>query len=154
MEKFLTVLYKLIDYQYFKFKYKIDLYFNGPFIKIHGDGELNHGKNCYVSMYSRVFVDEGTAINLGNNVAIGHNCRIYTSIADVSDFKNNSDKKNQKKGTIEIGNNVTFAANCYVGPNVKICDDVFIGHGSVVTKSIHTPGVYCGNPLECLKTFQ
>jgi len=63
-----------------------------------------------------------------------------------------------------IGENTIIAANsvvagsCHVGKNcqigigsmikngVKICDDVIIGAGSVVTKDITFPGIYYGSP--------
>jgi acetyltransferase-like isoleucine patch superfamily enzyme len=44
-----------------------------------------------------------------------------------------------------IGNNVSIGTNATILP-VKICDNVVIGAGSVVTKDITCPGVYAGNP--------
>ena len=43
-----------------------------------------------------------------------------------------------------IGSNVTLLP-------VKICDDVTIGAGSVVTKDIVEPGIYAGNPTRRIK---
>jgi acetyltransferase-like isoleucine patch superfamily enzyme len=34
---------------------------------------------------------------------------------------------------------------------VAICDDVVIGAGSVVTRSITKPGIYAGNPARSLR---
>ena len=44
-----------------------------------------------------------------------------------------------------IGNNVSIGSNATILP-VDICDDVVIGAGSVVKKSISEPGVYAGCP--------
>tara|TARA_B100000579_G_C22332053_1_gene620993 strand:- start:233 stop:454 length:222 start_codon:yes stop_codon:yes gene_type:complete len=45
----------------------------------------------------------------------------------------------------QIGNRVSIGTNATIMP-VKICDDVVIGAGSVVTKDITEPGTYAGNP--------
>jgi acetyltransferase-like isoleucine patch superfamily enzyme len=44
-----------------------------------------------------------------------------------------------------IGNNVSIGSNATVLP-VRICDNVVIGAGSVVTRDITEAGVYAGNP--------
>ena len=46
-----------------------------------------------------------------------------------------------------IGNNVSIGSNATILP-VKICSDVVIGAGSVVTKDIAVPGKYAGNPAK------
>jgi acetyltransferase-like isoleucine patch superfamily enzyme len=49
-----------------------------------------------------------------------------------------------------IGNSVSIGSNATILP-VRICDNVVIGAGSVVTKDITIPGVYVGNPARFLK---
>lgn len=49
-------------------------------------------------------------------------------------------------GCIEIGNNVFIGAKVIILPNIKVCDNVFIAAGTVVTKSIEESGVYAGVP--------
>jgi acetyltransferase-like isoleucine patch superfamily enzyme len=44
-----------------------------------------------------------------------------------------------------IGNRVSIGSNATILP-VKICDDVVIGAGAVVTKDITKSGFYVGNP--------
>ena len=44
-----------------------------------------------------------------------------------------------------IGDRVSIGSNATLLP-VRICDDVVIGAGSVVTRDIEEPGVYAGNP--------
>jgi acetyltransferase-like isoleucine patch superfamily enzyme len=46
-----------------------------------------------------------------------------------------------------IGSNVSVGSNATILP-VRICDDVVIGAGSVVTKNIDSAGVYAGNPAK------
>jgi acetyltransferase-like isoleucine patch superfamily enzyme len=46
---------------------------------------------------------------------------------------------------------VSIGSNATIMP-VAICDDVVIGAGAVVTKSISRSGVYAGNPARPLNT--
>ena len=52
--------------------------------------------------------------------------------------------KNKYRDNVLIGSNVTILP-------VKICDDVVIGAGSVVTKNIYKSGKYAGNPAKKIK---
>ena len=49
-----------------------------------------------------------------------------------------------------IGDNVLIGSIVTLLP-VRICDNVVIGAGSVVTKDINKPGIYVGNPATLLK---
>jgi len=49
-----------------------------------------------------------------------------------------------------IGNHVSIGTNSTILP-VKICDQVVIGAGSVVTKDITQSGIYAGNPARLLR---
>jgi acetyltransferase-like isoleucine patch superfamily enzyme len=55
------------------------------------------------------------------------------------------------KATI-IGNHVSIGSNATILP-VSICDNVVIGAGAVVTKSITKPGIYVGNPAKFLRAI-
>ena len=66
-------------------------------------------------------------------------------------FKNRKPAKGKKLwDKTEIGNNVNIGSNSTILP-VKICDNVVIGAGSVVTKNINFEGVYAGNPAKKIK---
>ena len=49
-----------------------------------------------------------------------------------------------------IGNKVSIGSNATILP-VKICSNVVIGAGAVVTKDINEPGTYIGNPARKIK---
>ena len=49
-----------------------------------------------------------------------------------------------------IGNKVSIGSNATILP-VNIASNVVIGAGSVVTKDINEPGIYCGNPAKKLR---
>jgi acetyltransferase-like isoleucine patch superfamily enzyme len=48
---------------------------------------------------------------------------------------------------------VSLGTNATVLP-VKICDDVVVGAGAVVTKDIVKPGIYAGNPAKILRPIK
>lgn len=54
-------------------------------------------------------------------------------------------------GFPQIGNNVYLGANVTVIGDITIGDNVIVGAGSVVTKSLPGNGVYIGNPARFLK---
>lgn len=121
------------------------------------------GDNCFI----------GPFVEIQKNVTIGNNCKIqsHTFICELVTIGNNCfishgvmfiNDKFQKGGpaggdktlwaTTEIGNNVSIGTNSTILP-VKICDNVVIGAGSVVTKDITEPGIYVGNPAKKIKDF-
>lgn len=52
-----------------------------------------------------------------------------------------------------VGDRVSFGSNSTVLP-VRICSDVVIGAGAVVTSDITVPGIYAGNPARRLRALQ
>jgi acetyltransferase-like isoleucine patch superfamily enzyme len=55
------------------------------------------------------------------------------------------------RSPIRIGNRVFIGFNVTILPGVSITDNCVIGAGSVVSKSIHVPGVYAGNPAKFVR---
>ncbi len=110
--------------------------FIGPFTEI--QKRVTIGDNTKVQ--SHTFICE--LVTIGNNCFIGHGVMFINDLfedggpamGDVSKWKS----------TI-IGNNVSIGSNATILP-VTICDNVVIGAGAVVTKNIHLPGIYFGNP--------
>ena len=115
--------------------------FVGPFTEIQKNVKV--GNNCKIQ--SHCFLCEG--------VSIKDNCFISHGVMFVNDkFKDgkpaNRNKKKWQKTRID--NNVYIGTNSTILP-VKICSNVVIGAGSVVTKDIKIPGKYVGNPAKLLK---
>ena len=52
-----------------------------------------------------------------------------------------------------IGNNVFIGSQCIIMPGVNVGDNVVIGAGSVVTKSLESNGVYAGVPARFIKSL-
>ena len=109
--------------------------FIGPFVEIQKGVEL--GSNCKIQSHS--FICE--LVNIGNNCFIGHGVMFINDIMKTGPA--GGDRSKWKK-TI-IGNNVSIGSNATILP-VEICNNVIIGAGAVVTKSVTEPGTYIGNP--------
>lgn len=87
-------------------------------------------------------------------VAIGDDCFIGHSVMFVNDrFSDGGPARGDvtKWEATTIGNRVSIGSNATIMP-VSICDDVVVGAGSVVTKSISKPGIYAGNPARFLRS--
>lgn len=81
-------------------------------------------------------------------VSIGNDCFVGHGVMFVNDrFANGGPARGDvtKWERTRIGNRVSIGSNATMMP-IDVCDDVVIGAGSVVTKSIDRPGVYAGNP--------
>ena len=115
----------------------------------------SQGDRCFFSTH--LFGTEPKHISFGNNVWIATRVDFIThdvSIHLVKNVLNNRDLSFDYVGYIKIGNNVFIGANSTVLPNIKITDNVIIGANSVVTKSINKSGVYVGQPLRRIKSFE
>ncbi len=88
-------------------------------------------------------IGKGTMISslcvVGANTIIGQNCTL-TIQSGVS-------------GSARIGNRVWLGIGAKVRDYVSICDDAFVGMGSIVTKDITEPGIYAGNPCRFLRSL-
>ena len=111
--------------------------FIGPFCEIQKDVIV--GSNVRIQSHS--FICENTYI--GDDTFIAHGVMFTNDkFADGQLSKNYLPTYIGKR--CRIGSNVTLLP-------VKICDDVTIGAGSVVTKDISEPGIYAGNPARRIK---
>lgn len=118
-----------------------DNVFIGPFVEIQKDVEI--GK--FTKIQSHSFICE--LVTIGESCFIGHGVMFINDL-----FQNGgpaSGNKNLWKSTW-VGNNVSIGSNATILP-VKICDNVVIGAGAVVTKDIATSGTYVGNPAKKIK---
>lgn len=115
--------------------------FVGPFTEIQKNVVI--GKN--VKIQSHAFICE--LVSIGNDVFVGHGVMFINDKFQYG--KPAEGNKNLWKNT-KIENNVSIGSNSTILP-VKICSNVVIGAGSVVTKDISVPGKYAGNPAKKLK---
>ncbi|PAF50467.1 acyltransferase [Helicobacter sp. 13S00477-4] len=120
-----------------------DNVFIGPFTEIQKDVKI--GANTRIQSHSFIC----------SLVNIGQNCFIAHGVMFINDLFENGYPSNDDKGwkTTTIGNNVSIGSNATILP-VRICDDVVIGAGSVVTKDITQSGIYAGNPAKKIRSLQ
>ncbi len=115
--------------------------FIGPFVEI--QKKVSIGSNTKVQSHS--FICE--LVDIGNDCFIGHGVMF---INDLFREGKPAGGDQSKWMSTSIGNKVSIGSNATILP-VKICDNVVIGAGSVVTKNIEEPGIYAGNPVKKIR---
>lgn len=118
--------------------------FIGPFVEIQKDVQIG----ARTKIQSHAFVCE--LVNIGEDCFIGHGVMFINDV-----FAKGGPAKGDKSlwKSTTVGNQVSIGSNATILP-VSICDNVVIGAGAVVTKSIKKPGVYAGNPARLIRTTQ
>lgn len=113
------------------------------------------GKNCFFS--TTYFGTEPKHVSIGSNVWLATRVNFITHDVSVHMVSNYLAEKKiyfDYVGYIKLGSNIFIGANSTIMPNVEIVDNVIIGSNSIVTKHILEPGVYVGQPLRKIKTFE
>lgn len=115
--------------------------FVGPFVEIQKNVTI--GRATRIQSHS--FVCE--LVSIGEECFIGHGVMFINDL-----FFEGGPARGNKLLWHEttVGNRVSIGSNATILP-VAICDDVVIGAGAVVTKSITEPGCYVGNPAKKIK---
>jgi acetyltransferase-like isoleucine patch superfamily enzyme len=89
-------------------------------------------------------------------VTIGEDCVVAHGVMFINDkFSSGGPARGDQSKwcTTIIGNRVSIGSNATILP-VSIVDEVVIGAGAVVTKDIHEPGVYAGNPAVKIRSLE
>ncbi|WP_104697189.1 MULTISPECIES: acyltransferase [unclassified Helicobacter] len=117
--------------------------FVGPFVEIQKDVVV--GARTRIQSHSFIC----SLVTIGKDCFIGHGVKFINDT-----FKDGVLAKDPTyfKKTF-VGNRVLIGTNATILP-VKICDDVVVGAGSVVTRDIVTPGFYAGNPARKIKELK
>lgn len=100
------------------------------------------GEDCNIQKVS--FGSEPYLIDIGNHVQITSGTKIFTHGGGWV-FRKQFPELDYF-GKVTIKNNVYIGNNCMIMPGVTIGNDVIIGAGSVVTKSIPDGKIAAGNP--------
>jgi len=118
--------------------------FLGPFVEIQKGVTI--GKNCKIQ--SHAFICE--LVTIGDNCFISHGAMF---INDLFASGGPAGGDMTKWRSTEIGNHVAIGTNATILP-IKICDNVVVGAGSVVTRDITKPGIYAGNPAKKIRDLE
>ena len=103
---------------------------------ITGSGKLRLGQRSRIGIFSQVEVHLANFI-MGDYSGLGPHCLVNTHgifLPATRGFM-------PKIGDVEIGNNVYIQSRCYIGPAVKICNDVIALPGSALLKDVNKSGV-------------
>lgn len=122
--------------------------------------ECSIGEGSFVGPFTEI--QKGVAIGARTKVqshsficelvTIGDDCFIGHGVMFINDlFADGGPAMGDQSKWMEthIGNRVSIGSNATILP-VRICDNVVIGAGAVVTKDITEPGTYIGNPAKRL----
>jgi len=112
--------------------------FVGPFVEIQKDVVIG----SRTKIQSHAFICE--LVSVGEDCFVGHGVMFINDLF-IKGGPACGDKTLWKK-TI-IGNRVSIGSNATILP-IRICDDVVIGAGAVVTRDIVNSGIYAGNPAK------
>lgn len=114
---------------------------------------IRQGKHCYFQPWN--FGTEPHLISFGNNVHIASGVTFVNHDITALMFRYMDKNKSYKerKGSIEIGNNVFIGSNSTVLYDVKIGNNVIIGAGSLVNKDIPDGSVAAGVPCRVIGLF-
>lgn len=115
--------------------------FVGPFVEIQRGATI--GARSRVQSHS--FICE--------LVTIGEDCVVAHGVMFINDpYAGGGPARgdHSKWRPTTVGNRVAIGSNATILP-VRICDDVVIGAGAVVTRDIREPGIYAGNPAKLIR---
>ncbi len=132
------------------------LWITAPFYADYGNN-IYFGNNCEVNM-NCTFLDDNNII-IGDNALIAPNVQIYTAFHPTSARERFGEPKadgsfefcKTQTAPVVIGDNVWIGGGVIILPGVTIGNDVVIGAGSVVTKSIPDHVIAYGNPCRVIK---
>jgi acetyltransferase-like isoleucine patch superfamily enzyme len=118
-----------------------DNVFVGPFVEIQKNVTI--GARTRVQSHSLIC----ELVTIGEDCFVGHGV-MFTNDVFATGGPARGDKTLWKPTW--IGSRVTIGSNATILP-VRICDDVVIGAGAVVTRDIEKAGTYVGVPARLLK---
>ncbi|MFK5957953.1 MAG: acyltransferase [Lutibacter sp.] len=114
--------------------------------KIVAPENIKKGVLCDPGDNPGIYIQANNGIIFGNNIEIGPGAKIISSNHDISNFR-----KHILSKPIKISNNVWIGANAVILPEVEIGENVIVGAGSLVTKSIPPNSIAVGNPCIVIK---
>ena len=105
------------------------------------------GVGCSIAP-CRLSAKEGYLIKIGNYCRIARNTVFFTHGGLYSLRYLYNEPNVDYFGKIEIGDYVSIEEDCKILPGVKIGNNVIVGAGSIVTKSIPDGWMVAGNPCK------
>lgn len=118
--------------------------FIGPFTEVQKGVRIG----ARTRVQSHAFVCE--LVDIGDDCFIGHGVMF---INDTFSTGRPAGGRKELWRSTTIGNRVSIGSGATILP-VRICDDVVVGAGAVVTKDITASGSYVGNPARRMQALR
>lgn len=138
-------VHAMISHRIAHFFYVIHFYFTARLIsqfsrfvtqiEIHPGAKI--GKN--------LFIDHGSGVVIGETTIIGNDCTLYQQVTLGGVSLNKVKRHPTLKNNVIVGCGAKVLGNIVIGENVKI------GAGSVVTKSVEDNDIVVGIPAKSIK---
>lgn len=115
--------------------------FVGPFVEIQKGVQIG----ARTKVQSHAFICE--LVRIGDDCFVGHGVKFVNDL-----FATGGPARGRRElwQPTDIGDRVSIGSNATL-LSVRICNDVVIGAGAVVTRDISQPGIYAGNPARLLR---
>jgi acetyltransferase-like isoleucine patch superfamily enzyme len=134
-------------------KYSLNPIGGNSFTSLYVDlnGFLSIGKNTGISN-SAIYCK--TKIEIGENVLIGGDCKIYDTDFHSIDFDlRNSPNDRGKSRPVKINNGVFIGTGVTILKGTTIGENSVVGAGSVVAGYIPPNEIWAGNPVKYIKSI-
>ena len=96
-------------------------------------------------MEKNLFIDHGSGVVIGETTIIGNDCTLYQQVTLGGVSLNKVKRHPTLKNNVIVGCGAKVLGNIVIGENVKI------GAGSVVTKSVEDNDIVVGIPAKSIK---
>ncbi|MBN1381610.1 MAG: hypothetical protein JXA41_08045 [Deltaproteobacteria bacterium] len=121
-------------------------------VKIENDVVIGTGVVVSFGAAIGSFTKIMTGANIGGQARIGRNCFIGVHVCSINDNTPQTLKPREKQLSADIGNGVFIGSNTTILPGLKVSDNITVGAGSVITKSLdHESSLYIGSPAKFIK---
>ena len=126
---------------------RIARFLNSLTAKYHRMRGCHIGKNCYISRRAILDRAHPKGIHIGDNTRVWLEAMILTH-----DFSRGLLEGHSMWLDTYIGSNCVIGGRARIMPGVTIGNHVFVGGGSVVTKSVPDHCIVAGNPARIIRT--
>lgn len=119
--------------------------------------KISLGDNVIIRPNTMIFADpregDGGRVVIESDVLIGSGVHIYTANHQFNENKNIILQGHSPPKSVYLKKSCWVGANSIILPGVTIGENVVVGAGSVVTKSLSDRAVYAGNPAKKIKSI-
>jgi len=142
----------ILRYYEYRHHYNIakNFEFNGPGIKLYGNGNITIGDNSYIGRYSSVQAMSPYEVRIGKNCGIGQFIHIYT-LTREADQDMSCKPWEQNGGDVVIKDHCWIGTHVFINPGITIGKNVVIGANSVVTHDMPEYSIVAGCPARVIR---